>query len=347
MSEGLAAALRGLAAESWLHPERLPWLLLIAVAVLALAARGRAPAIAWPAIAEALHAGARGGEPVTRIALALRGLALGCLALALAGPAAVHRAPPEPGAGLDLVLVLDTSGSMRALDTELEHGTRTRLALAREVVARFARERVAEGDRVGLVVFGETAFTQCPLSSDPALLAAALERVSVGMAGEATALGDALGLAIKRASAAGDGAGRVVVLLTDGRSNAGGVPVGVATELARAAEVRIHTVGIGTAGEQVQVDAGASAGAPRFERHDLDTATLRQIAQASGGRFFQATRSRDLDAVYREIDALERVPRVLPPRARTQLHAEPLLAGAGAVLLLEIALARVLRRSLP
>ena len=92
--------------------------------------------------------------------------ALLALAVVLAGPVGVHRAPPEPGHGLDLVLVIDASGSMRALDADVAGERRSRLALAREVVARFARQRAAEGDRVALVVFGETAFTLCPLTSD-------------------------------------------------------------------------------------------------------------------------------------------------------------------------------------
>ena len=187
-------------------------------------------------------------------ALALRCGALLALAALLAGPVGVHRAPPEPGLGLDLTLVLDASGSMRALDAQLRRRAgRTRLDLAREVVARFATQRAAEGDRVALVVFGDTAFTLCPLSSDGALLARALERVEPGMAGEATALGQALALAVKRARGAGDpgrAPGRVVVLLTDGRHNAGALSVEVATQLAAAAGVRVHTVGIGSVGRR-------------------------------------------------------------------------------------------------
>jgi Ca-activated chloride channel family protein len=244
---------------------------------------------------------------------------------------------------------------MRALDAKLGGEWRTRLELAREVVKRFALHRVADGDRVGLVVFGETVFTQCPLTRDGRLLAAALERVEAGMAGEATALGDALALAVKRAApeaggppARGDGAGRLIVLLTDGRSNAGAIPPDVAAALAAARGVRVHTVGIGSRGD---VAIAGAAGEPgrglRFERHDLDAATLEGIARASGGRSFEARSPDDLEAVYREIDALERVAREAPPAVETAARPEPFVAFASACLLGEIATARALRRRLP
>jgi Ca-activated chloride channel homolog len=216
------------------------------------------------------------------------------------------------------------------------------------VVARFASQRAADGDRVALVVFGDSAFTLCPLSSDGALLERALERVHPGIAGEATALGQALALAVKRAQGAGGspgGAGRVVVLLTDGRHNAGAPSVEVATELAAAAGVRVHTVGIGSSGDPVAIEG--PGGAIHFERHDVDASSLARVASATGGRFFAARSSGDLEAVYGEIDALERAPRPRPARVRVSQRPEPLLAAAGGLVALELLLARVLRRRLP
>ena len=332
-----------------------PALLVVGLAIAALvtwlAARRAPPALAWPAFEEARAAGARRFEGSRWLALAARGGALALLAVALAGPVREHRAPPPPGEGLDLVLVLDTSDSMQALDAEVDGAWRTRLELAREVVARFAERRVAAGDRVALVVFGEHAFTQCPLASDGHLLAAALDRVVPGMAGSATALGDALALAVKRvgagSTASGPVAGRLVVLLTDGRSNAGAVPPDVATSLARARGVRVHTVGIGGSGEvAMQRPAGGGRGL-HFERHDLDADTLGAIAAATGGRFFAARSSADLGAVYDAIDALERVPRRAPPRRHRTEHPEPFLAGAALLLAVEVAAARGVARRIP
>ena len=352
MSDALGEILRAAGIDGLARPGWLATGLIVALLAMGLAWRARPPAVGWPGEPEARTARARRGDPTRGLALLLRGAALAALAAVLAGPVGVHRAPPEPGFGLDLVLVVDASGSMRALDAQLEGEWHTRLDLARQVVARFARQRAAEGDRVALVVLGETAFTQCPLTSDGGLLAAALERVEAGMAGEATALGDALALAVKRARGAatsGDlSPGRVAVLLSDGRHNAGTLSVEAATALAVAEGLRVHTVAIGSAGEEVPMASTAGAGRGlHFERHDVDVATLERIAAASGGRFFPARSSNDLDAVYAEIDALERVDRPRPARLRQTDRPEPLLALAGGLLLGEIALARVVCRRLP
>jgi len=356
VSEAAAAIARETGLATLAHPG---WLLLLLPAVaiaLAIAVRSRPGALAWPGLPEARIAGARRFDPVRGLSLALRAAALIALAGVLAGPVGVHRAPPEPGYGLDLVLVVDASGSMRAIDTQVAGERRSRLDLARQVVARFAEARAAAGDRVALVVFGESAFTACPLTSDGNLLAASLGRVQAGVAGEATALGDALALAVKRAVAGRRSAaapeplaGRAVVLLTDGRSNAGSISVEVAAALARGEGVRVHTVAIGTTGGDVPM-AAAERGAQRglhFERHDVDAEALTRIATTTGGRFFPARRSDQLDAVYRDIDALERVVRRLPPHIRHSDRPEPLLALAGGCLIAEIAAARVLRRRIP
>jgi Ca-activated chloride channel homolog len=343
----VSGALAALGIEGFARPALL-WLAPLLLA-LWLAARRRSPppALEWPGpLAPGVPLRTR--DPVRGTALALRAAALVALLAVLAGPEGRHRAPPEPGFCLDLTLVLDASGSMRALDTQSSEGARTRLELAREVVSRFASQRAAEGDRVALVVFGDSAFTLCPLSSDGELLARALERVRAGIAGEATAIGQALALAVKRTQAAGaspGGAGRVIVLLTDGRHNAGAPSPEVATQLAASLGVRVHTVGIGSAGEAVAVPG--PGGALHYERHDVDARSLAGIAAATGGRFFAARRPSDLEAVYREIDALERTPRTRPARVRRTDRPEPLLAAAGGCLALEILLARVLRRRLP
>lgn len=355
LAQLLAEPLSALGVDALESPGRLPWLLLLTFVCATVAMRRRPAALPWPAMSEVRRAGGRRTEVMPLVAGLFRLAALLLLALVAARPVAVDESPPEPGRGLDLILVLDTSASMRALDTSAgtlgaadvhDAFSQTRLDLAKRVVSRFATSRVAEGDRVGLVVFGSSAFTLCPLTSDGALLADALDRVGVGIAGDATALGDALALAVKRAPDSPTGLGRVIVLLTDGRSNAGRIPVEVAIDLARGATLRVHTVGIGTGGAEVPIATRAGRGdqALRFERHDTDPETLERIAEATGGRSFTATRPDDLEAIYREIDSLERIERALPPRRRQTLYAEPLLAGAGGLIGLEIVLAQILRR---
>jgi Ca-activated chloride channel family protein len=349
MSGVLESLLSALGADTLERPGLLPWLAAACALALLGALRRRPQAIAWSALPEALAAGAARREWLPRLALGLRMAALLALAVVLAGPVGVHRAPPGPGHGLDLVLVIDASGSMRALDADVGGERRSRLALAREVVGRFARQRAAEGDRVALVVFGKTAFTLCPLTSDGELLSAALARVEAGVAGEATALGEALALAVKRVARSQPTAGRVAVLLTDGRHNAGAVSVEAAAALASQDQVRVHTVAIGSSGRSVQMEQGpGEAGRGlRFERHDVDAPPLAAIAASTGGSFFAARRSGDLAPVYAEIDRLERPARPLPARTRKTGRPEPWLAIAGSCLLAEIALARVLWRRLP
>ena len=349
MSEALQPLLAALGTDALERPVLLRWLAAACFLGLLAALRRRPEAIAWSALPEALAAGAARREWLPRLARSLRLAALLALAVVLAGPIGVHRAPPEPGHGLDLVLVIDASGSMRALDADVGGERRSRLALAREVVTRFAQHRAAEGDRVALVVFGGTAFTLCPLTSDGRLLSLALARVEAGVAGEATALGEALALAVKRVARSQPSAGRIAVLLTDGRHNAGAVSVEAATRLAGGDRVRVHTVAIGSSGEQVQMEQGPGEARRglRFERHDVDAASLAAIAASTGGSFFAARRSSDLAPVYAEIDRLERPARLLPPRTRKTGRPEPWLAIAGGCLLAEIACSRVFGRRIP
>jgi Ca-activated chloride channel family protein len=337
--------------DAWGAPHWLVIAAATAAAVAMCAALRRERGVPWPAFDEAQAVGLQRFDLQRGAALLLRGTVLLSLLAVFAAPSGVHRAPPRPGEGLDLVLVVDASGSMRALDTRVDGEWRTRLDLAREVVARFARQRAAAGDRVGLVVFGDTAFTQSPLTSDGRLLTAALERVTAGMAGEATALGDALALAVRRVQGADttSGEGRVIVLLTDGRHNSGQLTATTAAQLAMTSGVRVHTVGIGSTGEAVAMApaAGTARDGLDFERVDVDRATLEAIAATTGGRSYAARDSRDLASIYAEIDSLERSVRQRPPRLRHTPRPEPLLAIAGALLCLEILLARALFRRAP
>jgi len=278
--------------------------------------------------------------------LALRLGALALVAVTAARPVGLVAENPASGSGVDLVIALDASGSMLALDAELDGRQVTRLDLAKRVVADFVRAR--SGDRIGLVAFGEHAFTQCPLTVDHRLVLESLERVDVGVVGDATALGEAIGLGARRLRSAGgpEDARRILVLVTDGRHNSGKLAPKTAADLARLGGVRIHAVGIGTDGLVPFAQPGAEA-PMRFERVDLDRETLQLVADATGGRFFQARRPEDLRAVTDAIDRLEARPRALDPRFRHASLAPLTLALALALLVSEAALAHGLVRRLP
>lgn len=280
------------------------------------------------------------------LSLLLRGAALALLILALAGPVGLIRENPAGGEGIDLVIALDASGSMNALDGQLDGRRVTRLELAKAVVAEFIRER--EGDRLGLVVFGEQAFTQCPLTADHRLVQAALDRIEVGVAGDQTALGEAIGLSSRRLHAPGapPDAQRTLVLFTDGRHNAGQLAPETAAQIARFAGVRVHAVGIGTSGEVPF--AQKTPGEPlRFEKVDLDERTLQTVAALTGGNFFHARKPEDLRAVTAAIDALERRPQVPEARFRRASLAPQVLLLALVLLAGEALSAHGLLRRLP
>jgi Ca-activated chloride channel family protein len=184
---------------------------------------------------------------------------------------------------------------MRTPDFEVGGRAVDRFSVVRAVAHDFTLKR--SGDRVGLVLFGTRAFLQAPLTPDLATVAKLLDESEVGLAGEATAIGDALGLAVKHLHERPEGE-RVLVLLSDGESNAGVLDPKRAAELARDAGVRVYTIGVGT-GQAVARRRGARA-AP-----GADEATLREIAAATGGRYFRADDTESLVGVYRDIDALE------------------------------------------
>lgn len=221
------------------------------------------------------------------------------LTIGLARPQMVDRERVVESEGIDILLVLDTSGSMEAEDFHMGSRAANRLEVAKEVVARFIEGR--KDDRVGLVVFGEEAFTQVPLTLDHDALVDFLRQVEIGMAGaRQTAIGDAIAVGGKRLKEL-DAESRVMILLTDGRSNAGSVEPLEAAEAARSLGIRIYTVGVGSR------DGGGLLGLFSGRRRgELDEATLRAIAKKTGAQYFRAADAEALQEVYRTIDKLEK-----------------------------------------
>lgn len=205
---------------------------------------------------------------------------------------------PVPTTGRRLMLAVDVSGSMEAQDMA---NNATRLQVVQAVAGSFIDGR--GGDQVGLILFGTQPYLQAPFSPDLATVHRFLDDAAIGIAGQETAIGDAIGLALKRLRAeAGSDQRRatkhsVLILLTDGQSNAGAVPPLEAAKLAAQQGLRIYTIGVGATANSGWF---GSTGNP-----DLDENTLQSIAEITGGRYFRATDANTLRDVYREIDRLE------------------------------------------
>jgi len=225
------------------------------------------------------------------------------LVAALARPQAGEKETEIQTEGVDIMLCLDTSGSMQALDFQLDGKRVDRLAVVKKVVRDFIEKR--RDDRIGMVVFGAEAFTQCPLTMDYGVLLQFLDRLEIGMAGDATAVGSALATCVKRLKDV-PGKSKVIILLTDGRNNAGKISPVTAAEIARTYRCKVYTIGVGTEGKSpflVQTLFGKDY---VYQQVDLDEDTLREIARITGGEYFRATDTASLEKVYDQIDQMEK-----------------------------------------
>jgi Ca-activated chloride channel family protein len=231
--------------------------------------------------------------------------------------------PIEQGvSGRDLMLAVDLSGSMEIADFILDGQKVDRLTATQKVAGQFIERRV--GDRVGLILFGERAYLQAPLSFDRKTIHTLLDEAVIGLAGDKTAIGDAIGLAVKRLrdNPAGQ---RVLILLSDGANTAGTVSPLQAADLAASAGLRIYTIGIG-ADEMVIRDFFGSRKVNPSQ--DLDEPTMRGIAEKTGGRYFRARDTAELEEIYRLLDQLEPVERDKRYyRPQTELYPWPLGAA--------------------
>lgn len=231
----------------------------------------------------------------------LHALAWLAVCLAAARPVTWSEERQPPVSGRELMLAVDVSGSMAADDMEIAGRRVDRLSAVKAVVGDFLQRR--SGDRVGLILFGQQAYLLTPLTFDHRSVAYQLNTSTVGIAGRETAIGDAIGLAVKRMRDS-DAQQRVLILLTDGVNTAGALTPEQATQLAGDAGLRIHTIGIGSSEPVRQGMFGLLLPSPPAE---IDEAGLQRIADRTGGRYFRARDTRELAAIYAELDRLETV----------------------------------------
>ncbi len=221
------------------------------------------------------------------------------LITALARPHILGDVVELPTSGRDLMMAIDISGSMDIEDMQWQNRPVNRLFTVKKVLNDFISQR--QGDRLGLVLFGSQAYLQAPLTFDWQTVQTLMNEAQIGLAGKKTAIGDAIGLTIKRLQSNPEQS-RVVILLTDGANTAGEVEPLKAAELAKQSKVKIYTIGLGADAMEVSSFFGTRQVNPS---RDLDEGTLQKMADITGGYYFRARDSKELEQIYTMIDQLE------------------------------------------
>ncbi|WP_028389448.1 vWA domain-containing protein [Legionella fairfieldensis] len=233
--------------------------------------------------------------------MGLLGLIWGLLVFAAAGPRWVGEPQPLTREGRNIMLALDLSGSMELSDMSLHGRPVNRLAVVKQAAEQFVQARA--GDRIGLILFGSRAYLQTPLTYDRNSVLLRLKDATVGLAGQTTSIGDAIGLAVKRLQDVPD-KGRTIILLTDGANNSGVLPPLKAAELAKLDNIKIYTIGLGAESDPNAINSVFFNGNPSS---DLDEKTLEAVANITNGRYFRATDIQSLQAIYDTINQLETI----------------------------------------
>lgn len=275
----------------------------------------------------------------------LRMFALLLIIVALSRPQFMLQESKIESEGIDIVLAIDTSTSMLAEDFELGGKRENRLEVVKEVVSDFISNR--NSDRIGIVAFASRAYTVSPLTLDYGWLMQSLKRVNTGMIEDGTAIGSGMSSALNRLKDT-SAKGKVVILLTDGRNNAGRISPITAAEAAGALDIKIYTIGAGTKGLSPYPSKDLFGNKVyRQVRIEIDEQTLQKIAKKTDAQYFRATDTESLKKIYESIDRLEKAPiEETGYREHKELFHLFLVPGL-ALLLLEIILSNSLLRRLP
>jgi Ca-activated chloride channel family protein len=270
----------------------------------------------------------------------LRMAALSLLVLAFARPQSGVKGEEVLTEGIDIVLTMDVSSTMLAEDIRPNRVDATK-AVAREFI------QGRKNDRIGLVVFAGQAYTQCPLTLDYGILMNFLDEIRVGMIEDGTAVGMGLATAVNRLRSS-EAKSKVIILLTDGQNNRGEVDPLTAAQMAQAFDIKVYTIGAGTRGVAMYPVVDPFFG-KRYQpmQVNVDEETLQRIAQTTGGKYYRATDRRNLEAIYREIDGLEKTEIKVKEYTRYSELFFYLVFGALALLFLEIGLANTRFRKIP
>ena len=282
-----------------------PWLLLILLSlpILILRERTIASVINYSSLASLKAVSQHHSKIKAMIPIVLRFIAITLFIIAFARPQEGHKRTEILSQGVDIVLAIDTSGSMQALDFKKNEAQVTRLSVVKDVVAEFVKNR--EMDRIGMVVFGANAFTQCPLTLDQNILLSFLDKLKIGMAGDATAIGSAIGISARRLKDL-KSKSKVIILLTDGRNNSGAISPLQAAEIAKSLGIKVYTIGVGKRGKAPFLVDSIFGKRLIYQNVDIDEEVLNKISKMTDAKYFRATDLKSLKDIYKQIDLLEK-----------------------------------------
>ena len=328
------------------HPYFLLLLLLLPLLAWLKGKQGKPPAFVYSSVQLV-----RGILNVTRtrsgaLLAALRWLILAMLIVALAQPRLTKSETRVTASGVDIAVALDMSGSMASEDFEVGRERLSRLAMAKAVLKKFIEKRPS--DRIGIVAFATQAYIACPLTLDHDFLLENLARLELGTIDDTrTAIGSALSTAINRLREL-KSKSKIVILMTDGQNNAGKVAPLTVAEAAQTLGIKVYTIGVGMRGmaPMPQFWQGRKVGY-QMQPVDIDEDTLQKIAKMTGGKYYRADNSQKFQAIYAEIDKLERTEADVKKFAHhDELFAWVITPGLG-LLLLEVLLRHTIWRRLP
>ena len=288
----------------FLQPEWFWLMTLLPVVMLWRGRRGPVAAIEYSDVSLAREVARRSRSRIGVLVWALPLLAGALMIVGLARPQRTHSRTEVTANGIDIVLGLDVSGSMQALDFRIDHQRVNRIEVVKSVVSKFIDER--PDDRIGLIAFAGAPYLVSPITLDHDWLQQNLERVTVGGTDDGTAIGSAIAAGVNRLRLT-PAKSKVVILLTDGVNNTGKISPLAAAEAARAMGVKIYTVGVGVRGD-APIPVRDAAGNTRLimAKVDVDEKTLQAVADETGGKFYRATDTDSLQKIYEQINRLEK-----------------------------------------
>ncbi|SDP37405.1 vWA domain-containing protein [Desulforhopalus singaporensis] len=285
------------------HPEFLWLLALLPLVGLLRAGRGAAPALLFSSLSLAGALGEKKKAKVGRFAVVLRMATLALLIAALARPQLGTSTTEIKASGIDILLAVDVSSSMQAMDFTLDGKRVNRLQVVLKVVEEFIGQR--PNDRIGLVAFSGRPYLVSPLTLDHDWLKKRLNSLEIGMIEDGTAIGSAIGSGINRLQAR-KAKSKILILLTDGINNSGRIPPRIAAEAAETLGIKVYTIGAGSRGE-APMPATDSFGRRRLVKAkvDIDEKTLKEVAEMTGALYFRATDTQSLEKIYHDINTME------------------------------------------